>query len=155
MNLRIFCFQSRKVCKTEKKDFASRLEFDEKMPEKLKELLSNLAGLPSYLLYDFAGPLGLVDLWQLLKIDRPELKDKIFLPCTLPSLTPEKDLFKTIAERDFVLYHPYDSFEVIIDLFREAAQDPDVLEICITLYRMDSKSPVVDALIEAAKKGKK
>jgi polyphosphate kinase len=90
-----------------------------------------------------------------MKIDRPELKDETFLPCTLPLLTSEKSLFKTISERDFVLYHPYDSFEIIIELFREAVQDPDVLEICITLYRMDSNSPVVDALIEAAKKGKK
>jgi polyphosphate kinase len=150
-----FLLSAKKSVQNRKEGFASRLEFDEKMPEKLRELLSNLAGLPSYLLYDFAGPLGLVDLWQLLKIDRPELKDKTFLPYTMPLLTPEKNLFKTIADRDFVLYHPYDSFEVIIDLFREAAQDPDVLEICITLYRMDSKSPVVDALIEAAKKGKK
>jgi polyphosphate kinase len=145
----------KKSVQNRKEGFASRLEFDEKMPEKLKEILSNLAGLPSYLLYDFVGPLGLVDLWQLMKIDRPELKDETFLPCTLPLLTSEKSLFKTISERDFVLYHPYDSFEIIIELFREAVQDPDVLEICITLYRMDSNSPVVDALIEAAKKGKK
>ncbi len=149
-----FLLSVKKSVLNRKEGFASRLEFDERMPEKLRELLSNLAGLPSYLLYDFAGPLGLVDLWQMLKIDRPELKDRLFLPYTLP-LFPGKNLFKTIAERDFVLYHPYDSFETIIDLFREAAKDPNVLEICVTLYRMDSKSPVVDALIEAAKKGKK
>lgn len=145
----------KKSVQNRKEGFASRLEFDDKMPRPLRELLSNLAGLPSYLLYDFAGPLGLVDLWQLLKIDRPELKDKGFNPCTLPLLTPKKNIFKTISKRDFVLYHPYDSFEVIIHLFREAAQDPNVLEICITLYRMDSKSPVITALIEAAKRGKK
>jgi polyphosphate kinase len=150
-----FLLSVKKSVQNRKEGFASRLEFDIKMPEKIKVLLSNLAGLPSYLLYDFAGPLGLVDLWQLLKIDRPKLKDEMFLPCTLPLITPEKDLFKIIAERDFVLYHPYDSFEVIIELFRESVQDPDVLEISITLYRMDANSPVVDALIEAAKKGKK
>ena len=65
----------KKSVQNRKEGFASRLEFDERMPEPLKELLSNLAGLPSYLLYDFGCPLGLVDLWQLLKIDRPELKD--------------------------------------------------------------------------------
>lgn len=150
-----FLLSVKKSVQNRKEGFASRLEFDEKMPEKLRELLSNLAGLPSYLLYGFDGPLGLVDLWQLLKMDKPELKDKAFLPWTLPLVTPEKSLFRLIAKRDFILYHPYDSFEMIIDLFREAAKDPDVLEICITLYRMDAKSPVVDALIEAAKKGKK
>jgi polyphosphate kinase len=150
-----FLLSVKKSVQNRKEGFASRLEFDEKMPKRLRELLSNLAGLPSYLLYDSAGPLGLVDLWQLLKIDRAELKDKPFLPYALPLITPKRSLFKTIARRDFVLYSPYDSFEVIIDLFREAARDPQVLEICITLYRMDSNSPVVDALIEAAKKGKK
>lgn len=150
-----FLLSVTKSVQNRKEGFASRLEFDEKMPQQFKELLSNLAGLPSYLLYDCAFPLGLVDLWQLLKINRPQLKDKTFQPYALPLLTSKRNIFKTIAKRDFVLYHPYDSFEMIIHLFREAARDPKVLEICITLYRMDSKSPVVDALIEAAKRGKK
>ena len=111
--------------------------------------------MPEYLIYEFDGPLGLVDLWQLLKINRPDLKDKSFLPSFSPLLSPEKDMFKTIAKQDFVLYHPYDSFEVIIDLLKEAANDPSVFEICITMYRMDHNSPVVDALIEAAERGKK
>jgi polyphosphate kinase len=138
-----------------KAGFPSRLEFDKKMPLVIRESIAKELGLPEYLTYEFDGPLGLVDLWQLLKINRPNLKDKTFLPCISPLLTSEKNIFKTIAKRDFVLYHPYDSFEVIIDLLREAAQDSRVLQICITMYRMDPKSPVVDALIEAAKKGKK
>jgi polyphosphate kinase len=64
-------------------------------------------------------------------------------------------MLRTIAKQDFVLYHPYDSFEVIVDLLKEAAKDPSVLEICITMYRMDHNSPVVEALIEAAERGKK
>jgi polyphosphate kinase len=66
-----------------------------------------------------------------------------------------KNIFETVSKQDFVLYHPYDSFEVIIDLLKEAALDNSISEICITMYRMDHKSPVVDALIEAAKNGKK
>lgn len=150
-----FLISVKKSVQTRKEGFASRLEYDQKMPKRLKELLSNLSGLPSYLLYETDGPLGLVDLWQLLKIDRPDLKDKTFIPFTPAALTPEKDPFIAIAKKDFVLYHPYDSFEVIVDILKKAAQDPNVLEICITLYRMDSKSPVVEALIEAAQKGKK
>jgi polyphosphate kinase len=112
-------------------------------------------GLPDYLTYEFDGPLGLVDLWQLLKINRPELKDKSFLPCISPLLISERNIFETIANQDFVLYHPYDSFEVIVELLKEAGLDNNVSEICITMYRMDHKSPIVDALIEAIKKGKK
>ena len=138
-----------------KKGSASRLEFDKKMPEDLRETLANMAALPSYLLYESDSPLGFVDLWQLLEINRPDLKDKVFLPSISPLLTKSTSLFETIARRDILLYHPYDSFEVIINLLKEAADDPNVLEIYITLYRMDAKSPIVDALIEATRKGKK
>ena len=138
-----------------KKGFASRLEFDKSMPVELRETLANMAALPSYLLYESDGPLGFVDFWQLLEIARPDLKDKTFLPSISPLLTPDTSLFETIAKRDIILYHPYDSFEVIINLLNEAARDRNVLEIYITLYRMDAKSPIVDALIEAAKRGKK
>ncbi|MGD0994056.1 MAG: polyphosphate kinase 1 [Candidatus Bathyarchaeia archaeon] len=135
--------------------FPSRLEFDKKTPLLIREAIATALGLPGYLIYEFDGPLGLVDLWQLLKINRPSLKDKTFFPAISPLLTSGKNIFETIAERDFVLYHPYDGFEVIIDLLREASQDSNVLDICITMYRMDHKSPVVDTLIEAAKNGKK
>ena len=145
----------KKSLSTRKAGFPSRLEFDRKVPAVIKEGIAVALGLPDYLIYEFDGPLGLVDLWQMLKINRPDLKDKSFLPYISPLLTPEKDMFATIDKQDFVLYHPYDGFEVIIDLLREAAMDSNVLEICITMYRMDHNSPVVGALIEAAEKGKK
>jgi polyphosphate kinase len=138
-----------------KTGFPTRLEFDKKTPSALKETFSARFGLPDYLIYEFDGPLGFVDLWELYKINRLDLKDKTFLPSILPLLTPEKSLFRTIAKRDIVLYHPYDGFEVIIDLLKEAAQDRWVENICITMYRMDADSPVVDALMEAAGNGKK
>ena len=112
-------------------------------------------GLPDYLTYEFDGPLGLVDLWQMLKINRPDLKDKTFIPCISPLLSPDKDTFASLDKQDFVLYHPYDSFDVIVNLLKEASGDSTVLEICMTMYRMDHNSPIVDALIEAAEKGKK
>ena len=98
---------------------------------------------------------GLVDLWQLLKINRSNLKDKSFFPCISPLVISDKNIFETISKQDFVLYHPYDGFDVIIDLLREAAIESYVSEICITMYRMDHKSPIVDALIEAVRNGKK
>ncbi|MCW4000625.1 MAG: polyphosphate kinase 1 [Candidatus Bathyarchaeota archaeon] len=137
-----------------KTGFPSRLEYSKDMPQTLRDALATRLGLPDYLIYEFNGPLGLVDLWQLHKISRPDLKDKTFLPSITPLLTPEKSLFQTITKHDIVLYHPYDGFEVIVDLLKEAARDHGVERICITMYRMDAKSPVVDALIEAARNGK-
>ena len=140
---------------TRKVGFPTRLEFDKKMPVQIRKLIAKKVGLPDYLTYEFDGPLGLVDFWQLLKIDRSDLKDKTFFPCISPLILSENNLFETIAKQDFVLYHPYDGFDVIINLLREACIDSDVSEICITMYRMDHKSPIVDALIEAAQNGKK
>ncbi len=144
-----------KSLSTRKVGFPTRLEFDKKMPDALRQVIAKKVGLPEYLTYEFDGPLGLVDFWQLLKIDRPDLKDKSFFPCISPLVISENNIFETISKQDFVLYHPYDGFDVIIDFLREAAIDSDVSEICITMYRMDHKSPIVDALIEAAQNGKK
>ncbi|HEX7483082.1 MAG TPA: polyphosphate kinase 1 [Candidatus Bathyarchaeia archaeon] len=138
-----------------KAGFPTRLEFDKKTPNSIRQEITKKVGLPDYLTYEFDGPLGLVDLWQLLKINRPDLKDKSFFPCISPLVISENNIFETISKQDFVLYHPYDGFDVIIDLLREAAIESDVSEICITMYRMDHKSPIVDALIEAARNGKK
>ncbi|MGD6809086.1 MAG: polyphosphate kinase 1 [Candidatus Bathyarchaeia archaeon] len=135
--------------------FPSRLEFDKRMPSFVRDEISLSLNLPDYLIYETDGPLGLVDFWQLLKINRPDLKDKSFIPYLLPSLSSQKLIFRNIARQDFVLYHPYDSFDVIVNLLQEAAVDVDVLEICITMYRMDAKSPVVDALMDASRNGKK
>jgi len=135
--------------------FPSRLEFDSKTPQSIRSEIAAAFGLQDYLLYEFDGPLGLVDLWQLLKINRSDLKDQTFLPDISPLLTPDKNLLAAISKHDLVLYHPYDSFEVIVELLRETAADSNVQQIWITMYRMDSDSPVVDALMKATKNGKK
>jgi polyphosphate kinase len=138
-----------------KQGFPSRLEFDKRTPQYVRDELALSLKLPDYLIYETDGPLGYVDLWQLLKINCPDLKDKTFQPYFLPLFASRKKIFDIIAKQDIVLYHPYDGFEAIVDLLKEAACDTAVLEICITMYRMDSKSPVVEALIEAARNGKK
>ena len=138
---------------TRKIGFPTRLEFDKKMPQSIRKAIAKKMGLPEYLTYEVEEPLGFVDFWQLLKINRSELKDKTFLPCFSPQLSQE-NILQTVSNKDFVLYHPYDSFEAIVDLLKEAAKDEAVSAICITMYRMDHNSPIVDALIEAAKNGK-
>ena len=116
-----FLYSVKKSLSTRKVGFPSRLEFERKVPAAVKETITTALGLPDYLSYEFDGPLGLVDLWQLLKINRPDLKDKTFLPYVSPLLAPEKDILSSITKQDFVLYHPYDSFDVIVNLLKEAA----------------------------------
>jgi len=131
-----------------------RLEVDKSMPESLRELFLKKMGLTPDAVYAFDGPLGFIDFWQLLKIDRPDLKDEPFFPYIPTELSEGSDYFKAISERDYILYHPYDSFGVIINLLKHAAVDPEVLAIKITLYRIDKKSPIVDALLQARQHNK-
>ena len=83
-----------KSLSTRKVGFPSRLEFERKVPEIIREEIATALGVPDYLAYEFDGPLGFVDLWQLLKLNRPELKDKSFHQAISPLLTPEKDLLE-------------------------------------------------------------
>src|SRR4029078_5395540 len=89
--------------------------------------------------------------------DRPDLKDEPYVPVTHPDLSmvdDEVDMFEIIGDRDMLLHHPYESFATSVQRFvEEAAADPDVLAIKQTLYRT-AGSPIVNALIEAAERGK-
>jgi polyphosphate kinase len=96
----------------------------------------------------------MADLMELMSLDRQDLKDTPFLPCIPTDLAEEKDIFSSIRKRDILLYHPYDSFTPVINFIRHAAHDPDVLAIKITLYRVGSNSPIVNALMEARENGK-
>ena len=101
-------------------------------------------------------PIGASDLIQLMNIDRPDLKDKPFRPA-LPvgyDDTEGTDMFAAIRERDILIHRPYESFEPFVSLLRQAASDPSVLAIKMTLYRVGRDSPVVEALLEAAENGK-
>jgi polyphosphate kinase len=138
-----------------KTGFPTRLEFNAKTPQWLQQAIAERFKLTDHFVYKFHGPLGLVDLWQLHKLNRPELKDRSFTPSIPPLLTTDNDIFRAIAKHDTVLYHPYDGFQVIIELLKKAAEDPEVECIYITMYRMDDKSPIVGSLIEAVKNGKR
>jgi len=97
------------------------------------------------------------DVISLHRLDRPDLKDIPFkqsIPVPLRTETPEAIVFSAIRKEDILLHHPYDSFAPVVDFLREAAQDPDVLAIKQTLYRVGRNSPVVKALLEARQNGK-
>jgi polyphosphate kinase len=134
--------------------FPIRLQVEDSMPNDVKNLLARNLKLTNDNVYRFDGPLGLIDLWQFLKIDRPDLKDEPFLPCTPNALSEESDIFEALERRDWIVYYPYDSFETMLNLLKQAAEDPDVLAIKTTMYRIDKSSPVVESLMRARNNGK-
>lgn len=131
-----------------------RLEVDLDMPDRVVDMLASKLELPEDLVYRSPCPLSLVDLWQLHGIHRSDLLDAPFLPYIPKMLANEKSIVNNFCTRDMMLYHPYDSFQPVVSLVKQAAVDPDVLAIKITLYRVDRDSPIVDALMEARRNGK-
>ena len=137
---------------------AVRLETTHKTPDHIRELLSrNLeldANLTPYQIYTGDGPLGLADLMELTRLDKPALKYPPFLPTLPAQFNSQESIFDLIRWSDLLLYHPYDSFNPVVDFVREAARDPEVLAIKMTLYRVGANSPIVQALQEAQENGK-
>jgi polyphosphate kinase len=133
---------------------AIRLETDDTMPERVSDILLENLKLSSSLMFRSAAPLGLSSLMKLTKLDRPELKYEPFEPRPHPRLVDKENIFSALRKRDVLLYHPYDSFESVIDFVEHAADDPDVLAIKMTLYRVDDNSRIVQALMKAADRNK-
>lgn len=140
----------------DQRDFTSavRLELDATTPEHIREILMRNLQLPPYLVYTGDNPIGMAGIRELYALERPDMKDPPFLPSVPSCLTKSNSLLAAIREQDVLLYHPYDSFMPIVEFLREAANDPDVLAIKQTLYRVNPKSPIVDALMEARVNGK-
>jgi polyphosphate kinase len=126
-----------------------RLEIDGNMPERIRDILTVNLELSPYQVYTSSGPLGLADLGQLASLEVPSLKFPVFVPTIRRGARATDDIFKRIAAGDMVLYHPYDSFETVLELLGTAARDPDVLAIKQTLYRVGPASPIVRFLKEA------
>jgi len=133
-----------------------RLQVDAKMSDKILDILTaNMAADPQDV-YRIDGSIGLGRLMELYSLDRPDLKDKPFVPFVPPSLAPdsEEDMFAVIRREDILLHHPFESFQPIVGFLQQAARDPNVLAIKMTLYRVGRNSPIVAALLEAIEKGK-
>lgn len=133
-----------------------RMTVEPTMPDHIRDILvENLDMDPADVL-TIEPPLGMSDLLALAEIDRPDLKYAPFVPAVTVPVGPgsETDIFTTIRERDILLHHPFESFEPVVAFIRQAAHDPDVLAIKMTLYRVGRNSPIVEALMEAATEGK-
>src|SRR5438309_1910355 len=134
---------------------AVRLEVEADCPKDFIELLTGLFDLTEADVYKVDGPLSMTHLTPLLTNDAfAQLKDRPFQPGRDPALPPHADMFEVMRRQDVLLHHPYDGFEPIVDLVEEAARDPQVLAMKITLYRTSGDSPIVEALIDAANAGK-
>jgi polyphosphate kinase len=131
-----------------------RIEVECSMHDGICHMLESKLGVNGTMIYRVGHPVGMADLMQLMSLDRPDLKDAPFLPSVPSDLADDRDVFAAIRRHDILLYHPYDSFTPVVNFIRQAAHDPDVLAIKITLYRVGTNSPIVNALMEARENGK-
>jgi polyphosphate kinase len=120
-----------------------------------EDLLRTQLGLDKALIMKTDGIIGFSGLSAICDEDRPELKFEPYSP-RYPEriLEHDGDIFAAIREKDIVVQHPYESFEVVIDFLKQAARDPDVVAIKQTLYRAGKQSAIISALIQAAEQGK-
>ena len=147
-----------------------RMEIQSSTSEPVKEMLIREMGLSESSIYEVEGLLGLGDLMSFMSLPLPDLKDRHWTPVVPPQVKrlneldgdsfprdPEEgeDFFALLRKRDLLVHHPYHSFTATVQQFiTQAANDPDVLTIKMTLYRTSGDSPIVNALISAAENGK-
>jgi polyphosphate kinase len=131
----------------------TRLMVNPEMPESLLGILTRNMDIEDIDVYRVEGPLGLSRLRGLLALDRPELKDAPFVPVFPEALRPAA-VYSTVRQGDVLVHHPFDSFMPVVEFLRNAAEDPDVLAIKMTLYRVGRNSPIVQALLSAMEYGK-
>jgi polyphosphate kinase len=138
---------------------AVRLELDADTSDVVRDLLRRELDVEDDDVYLTVAPLDLGGLWAVYALDRPDLKDPVYAPVTPAAFVVDEDervdVFSVLRERDVLVHHPYESFAASVEEFvRQAAVDPQVLAIKLTLYRTSGDSPIVRYLIRAAERGK-
>ena len=131
-----------------------RLEVDKDMPNFMLDTLVENLEINNSDIHVINGPLGLSNVISIYNLPFPHLKDKPFHPVLSPSIDEEESIFTAIKKKDILLHHPFESFAPVTKFIKEAVEDPDVLAIKQTLYRVGPNSPIVRLLIEAAERKK-
>jgi polyphosphate kinase len=134
-----------------------RLEVNDTMPPSILDILIENLEVDRDDVYQIKGPLALSRLRHLGAIDRPELKYPPFVAGIPGALEPDEeteDIFAAIRRQDILLQHPFDSFQPVVSFLQQAARDPGVLAIKITLYRVGRNAPVVENLLKAVENDK-
>ena len=134
---------------------AVRLEIADTCPDDVADYLLSKFNLQRHDLFQVKGPVNLSRLAGVLdQIDRSDLVFPSFKPSLPKQLNKDSNLFEAISHNDIFLHHPYQSFAPVVEFLKQAARDPNVLAIKQTVYRAGAKSPIIEALMEAARAGK-
>ena len=141
--------------KLRKKGAMVRLEVESDGDEAIINFFNRHANVYKDDIFRFHTFLNLSSLWQIVSNKHfAHLLSEPFKPKTLPPLDSTENIFTTLEKQDVLLYHPYDSFDPVVQLIQAAAKDPDVVSIKMTLYRSGTDSPIVKALMSASESGK-
>ncbi|MHB8063059.1 MAG: RNA degradosome polyphosphate kinase [Ruminiclostridium sp.] len=145
----------KKSLKMRKWGTAVRLEVESRCDERILTILKDALELDPLSIYRIKGPIDVTFLFKFTsQHNRPDLRDIVYPLIYPPAFSQYHDVFSAIRDKDILVHQPYEDFECVIDFINQAANDPDVLAIKQTLYRISNASPIIKALHKAVENGK-